>query len=86
MTEYWKRAVRGLIAFGFSLGVFSLFNLFDFESQPSSYVFNYVFPLYIVSCVVHGLMPLFFARIHLALKISPDTDEESEIANNYRSL
>lgn len=86
MTPVWKRIVRGIIAGGFSYGVYSAFDLFDFEYDSSSYVFNHVIPLLIISFVVHGLLPLLFSKIHLALTISPSADDETELSNYYGGI
>lgn len=86
MTSYWKRALRTIIAVGFSLGFYTLFGLFSFNNDSSNYLFNYVLPLLIISFTVHGIMPVAFAKVHLALNISPDVDDETELTNYFGGL
>ena len=86
MTSYWKRAVRTAIAVAFSIGVYLLFTLFSFPNDTSTYLFNYVVPLLITSFTVHGIMPVLFAKMQLALNMSPDVDDETELSNFYGGL
>lgn len=86
MTPIWKRLIRGVIGAGFSFGVFSAFDLFDFEYDTSSYVFNNVMPLIIISFFIHGILPLIFSKFHLALTMTPSADDETELINYYGAI
>lgn len=86
MTPYYKRFIRSVIACGISYGVFTLFGLFDFSADASTFSINYVLPLLIMGFVTHGIMPLVFAKVHLALSITPDVDDETELTSYYGNI
>jgi hypothetical protein len=86
MTDYWKRVVRAAVAGGFAYGVFALFGLFDFQYDNSTYVFKYVAPLLIISFVVYGIMPILFAKVHLALTMSPSADDEDQLTEHFGGI
>ena len=86
MTSWWKRVARAVIAGGFAFGVYSLFDLFDFQYDNSTFVFNYVAPLLIISFVAHGIMPVWFAKIHFALSMTPSADDEDQLVEHFGGI
>jgi len=35
---------------------------------------------------VHGLLPILFSKMHLALTVSPSADDETELSNYYGGI
>ena len=83
-TNYWKRFLRAIISTGISLAIFFLFSKTYTDLTPgpnttTEYMFRDAIPYFLMAYLISGVLPIIFARYHLALPLLPDVDNEAKL-------